>query len=128
MERHKVKNDELTLIRACQFIREGFRRWDVIREPFLFFNNDGSFHRWSTMVLDVSMKFRHPDIMVLDGDDIRFVMEIDGAIHDSKVAATEARNGDYAAAGIPLEIVSLAETDDMYATIAGICSRYYVKD
>jgi len=127
MERHKVKNDDLKLVEACQFIRENFPRFRVEREWFVFWNHDGTLNRVSPVVSENNMrKYRHPDIMVFDKGTGRllFAIEIDGSIHDSKVEDTAARNLEYEIAGIPLEVINEAGMPDIYMELRTVCLNH----
>jgi len=72
---------------------------------------------------------RHPDVMALDpmargGGAIRLVVEIDGDVHEDRLAATERRNIDYATFGVPVVVV----TPQMLRTHDGVGWRAVIRE
>ena len=104
------KDDRPELIDIANFIRSMFPQVKVKIELFAFFNEDGTFDRFSKKVMNGNtQRYRHPDLTLFVNKKFLCCVEIDGRVHDVKIDDTDKRNKEYADAGVDLLVVNKAE-------------------
>ena len=109
------KNDEIDLVELGQFLRET-TDYRVEREWYIVFDkrdgNTGSVY-CKNIPDKVRWDFRNPDILLIDKktNKLILIIELDGAIHEIKMADTEKRNNQYEDAGLPFITLTPAEIE-----------------
>ena len=104
-------NDTQDLIELASLIKDKYKM-DFKREWYVGFHQEGYLCR---IVSDVGVKesrrfrWKNPDLLCVDRDYGTIIIELDGRIHDVKVAKTDERNSLFRGAGIKLIVLNIAD-------------------
>lgn len=131
-----VKSDESDLIELANFFKDTVPDISVKREWFVVFDSNGKYVRSQfSQPKNPSVYYRHPDLMIFPKkfrkeekviyEQPRVVFELDGSIHDVKLADTLERNKCYSDAKVPLVVtnkkaIKTSIFDDAYHKIMEI--------
>ena len=120
------KSDDGQIQEAARIVAECLTGYEIEIEPTLWIPRDGtlpftisaigmdSFPEAPPTTATDDYAMRHPDLAVLDGTRPVFLVELDGSWHDTVPGrkATDRRDRDYRAAGIPCIAIRLSEYPD----------------
>ena len=123
-QKHKQRgqSDLVLLIDIQNYIK---RRWHLgfKREWYVGFNKETGGVECILEHVDKSIvgkyKWRNPDLSCFTKNNGFVIIEVDGKIHDRRVAKTKARNEDYKRAGIKFIVLSLSDIKERKKTIKG---------
>lgn len=94
---------------------------DFKREWYVGFGkDDGNLYRISEQVGRKEVerfKWKNPDLLCVDRNYGIIIVELDGAVHDRKVKATQERNKLFRNAGIKLIVLNVADIKELGETI-----------
>ena len=120
--KQRGQSDTTLLIRLQNYIR---KRWhlDFKREWYVGFDKEtGRIQRVLESVskrLVEEFQWKNPDLLCFTKRNGLVIIEVDGKIHDIRVAQTEARNQLYQNAGIKYIVLSLSDIKFRKKTIEG---------
>ena len=115
--KQRGQSDIETLVAVKRYLFKRYKiRWIQIEWYLLFDKEKEKLHKWTDSVTKEEAKLyivKNPDIMMWYKTCGLVIIEIDGAVHDRKVAKTVERNRLYREAGIKLIVVNLADLKEL---------------
>ena len=118
--KQKGQSDLDQLISLKRFLKDRFHM-DFKREWYVGFGkDDGNLYRISEQVGRKEVerfKWKNPDLLCVDRNYGIIIVELDGAVHDRKVKATQDRNKLFRNAGIKLIVLNVADIKELGETI-----------
>ena len=111
--KQNAQSDIETLVNVKRYIYKKWKiRWIKIEWYFLFDKEKERLHKWTDSVTKEEAEryiVKNPDIILWYKTCGLVIIEIDGAVHDRKVAKTVERNRLYRDAHMKLIVVNLAD-------------------
>ena len=115
--KQRGQSDIETLVAVKRYLFKRYKiRWIQIEWYLLFDKEKEKLHKWTDSVTKEEAKLyivKNPDIMMWYKTCGLVIIDIDGAVHDRKVAKTVERNRLYREAGIKLIVVNLADLKEL---------------
>ena len=119
--KQRGQSDAETLVAVKRYLFKRYKiRWIKIEWYLLFDKEKERFHKWCEGVTKVEAKefiVKNPDIIMWYKTCGLIVIEVDGAVHDRKVAKTVERNRLYRDAHLKLIVINLADLKEYNKTI-----------
>lgn len=119
--KQRGQSDIETLVGIKRYLFKRYKiRWIQIEWYLLFDKEKEKLHKWADSVTKEEAKdyiVKNPDIMFWYKTCGLVIIEVDGAVHDRKVAKTVARNKLYRDAHLKLIVVNLADLKELNMTI-----------
>jgi hypothetical protein len=119
--KQRGQSDIETLVNVKRYL---FRKWKIrwikIEWYLLFDKEKERIHKWTDVVTKeeaTNYIVKNPDIMLWYKTCGLVIIEVDGAVHDRKVAKTVERNRLYREAGLKLIVVNLADMKERKKSI-----------
>ena len=122
-QRHKQRgqSDAETLVAVKRYLFKRYKiRWIKIEWYLLFDKTYEKLYKWAESVTKEEVQeyiIKNPDIILWYKTCGLIIIEVDGAVHDRKVAKTVERNRLYREAGIKLIVINLADLKEYDKTI-----------
>ena len=111
--KQRGQSDAETLVAVKRYLFKRYKiRWIKIEWYLLFDKEKERLYKWSDSVSKEEVKeyiIKNPDIMIWYKTCGLVIIEIDGAVHDRKVAKTVERNRLYRDANLKLIVINLAD-------------------
>ena len=125
--KQRGQSDIETLVAVKRYLFKRYKiRWIKIEWYILFDKEKEKLYKWSESVTKEEAKeyiVKNPDIMMWYKTCGLVIIEIDGAVHDRKVAKTVERNRLYREAHIKLIVVNLADIKERNISIEDYLDR-----
>lgn len=119
--KQRGQSDIETLVGIKQYLFKRYKiRWIKIEWYLLFDKVNEKFHKWAEGVTKEEAKdyiVKNPDIIFWHKKCGLVIIEVDGAVHDRKVAKTVERNRLYRDAHMKLIVINLADIKELGMTI-----------
>ena len=122
-QRHKQRgqSDAETLVAVKRYLFKRYKiRWIKIEWYLLFDKTYEKLYKWAESVTKEEVQeyiIKNPDIILWYKTCGLIIIEVDGAVHDRKVAKTVERNRLYREADIKLIVINLADLKEYDKTI-----------
>ena len=122
-QRHKQRgqSDTETLVAVKRYLFKRYKiRWIKIEWYLLFDKEKEKLHKWTETVSKedaTNYIVKNPDIMFWYKTCGLVIIEVDGAVHDRKVAKTVERNRLYRDANLKLIVINLADIKERKMSI-----------
>ncbi len=125
--KQRGQSDIETLVAVKRYLFKRYKiRWIKIEWYLLFDKEKEKMHRWTESVTKEEVKeyiVKNPDLIFWYKTCGLVIIEIDGAVHDRKVAKTVERNRLYRDANIKLIVVNLADIKERKMSIEDYLDR-----
>ena len=119
--KQRGQSDAETLVGIKRYLFKRYKiRWIKIEWYLLFHKEKEKLYKWADSVSKEEVKeyiIKNPDLLIWYKTCGLVIIEVDGAVHDRKVAKTMERNRLYREANIKLIVINLADLKETNTTI-----------
>jgi hypothetical protein len=125
--KQRGQSDAETLVAVKRYLFKRYKiRWIKIEWYLLFDKEKERLYKWTETVSKEEVKeyiVKNPDIMMWYKTCGLVIIEVDGAVHDRKVAKTVERNRLYRDANLKLIVINLADIKERKMSIEDYLDR-----